>query len=71
MVQPIKSVSKLADVSDLPMIGNQQAAITAPTAGGTGATGGAFATNTIRDTHTTAINAIITVLEAHGLIADN
>ena len=71
MAQPIKSISKLADNLDNPMIGNQQSSITAPTAGGTGATGGAFATNTIRDTHTTAINAIISALEEHGLIASN
>ena len=71
MATIIKKVSQLADSSDKPMIGARQAAITAPTAGGTGATGGAFATNTIRDTHTTAINAIITALEAHGLIESN
>lgn len=64
-------ISKLADVNDKPMIGERQAAITAPTAGGTGATAGAFASAVIRDTHTTAINAIITALEAHGLIESN
>jgi hypothetical protein len=64
-------ISKLADANDKPMIGDRQAAITAPTAGGTGATAGAFASAAIRDTHTTAINAIITALEAHGLIESN
>lgn len=71
MTQPAKSKSKLADTSDKAQIGDRQAAITAPTAGGSGATAGAFASSTIRDTHTTAINAIIAALEAHGLIADN
>jgi hypothetical protein len=71
MTQPTKQESKLADATDLPQIGNQQAAITAPTPGGTGATAGAFADATIRDSHTTAINACIAALEAHGLIADN
>lgn len=71
MAQPLKTIAKLADNTDKPMIGNQQAAITAPTAGGSGATAGAFASAAIRDTHTTAINAIISTLEEHGLIADN
>lgn len=71
MAQPNKSESKLADATDNPQVGNRIAAITAPTAGGSGATAGAFADATIRDSHTDAINAIIAALEAHGLIADN
>jgi hypothetical protein len=71
MASLVKQVSKLADASDKPLIGDRQAAITAPTAGGTGATAGAFADATIRDSHTTAINDIITALEAHGLIESN
>ena len=71
MATLVKSVSQVADSSDKPMLGARQAAITAPTAGGTGATAGAFASAVIRDTHTTAINAIITALEAHGLIESN
>jgi len=71
MTQPAKSKSKLADTTDKPQIGDRASAITAPTAGGSGATAGAFANATIRDSHTTAINAIIAVLEAHGLCADN
>jgi hypothetical protein len=71
MATLIKQISKLADSSHKPMIGERQAAITAPTAGGTGATAGAFASAVIRDTHTTAINDIITALEAHGLIESN
>lgn len=66
-----KHVSRLADESDKPLIGSRQAAITAPSPGGTGATAGAFASAVIRDEHTTAINAIITALEAHGLIESN
>jgi hypothetical protein len=71
MASLVKQVSKLADASDKPLIGDRQAAITAPTAGGVGATAGAFADATIRDSHTTAINDIITALEAHGLIESN
>lgn len=71
MTQPTAKISKLADTSDNPQIGDRATAITAPTAGGSGATAGAFASAVIRDTHTTAINAIISCLESHGLSADN
>ena len=71
MATLVKQISKLADDAGKPMIGERQSAITAPTAGGTGATAGAFADATIRDSHTTAINDIITALEAHGLIESN
>lgn len=58
-----KEVSQLADSSDKPMIGARQAAITNVTVTGT------YATD---DTPIeTAINAIITTLEAHGLIESN
>ena len=58
-----KHVSQLADESDKPMIGARQAAITNVTVTGT------YATD---DTPIeTAINAIITTLEAHGLIESN
>lgn len=58
-----KHVSQLADSSDKPMIGARQAAITNVTVTGT------YATD---DTPIeTAINAIITTLEAHGLIESN
>ena len=58
-----KENSQLADSSDKPMIGARQAAITNVTVTGT------YATD---DTPIeTAINAIITALEAHGLIESN
>lgn len=58
-----KEVSQMADSSDKPMIGARQAAITNVTVTGT------YATD---DTPIeTAINAIITTLEAHGLIESN
>lgn len=66
-----KQNSQFADSADKPMIGSRQAAITAPSPGGVGATAGAFASAAIRDEHTDAINAIITALEAHGLIETN
>ena len=71
MAQPAKGVSKLADTGDNPQIADRQTAITAPPAGGTGATAGAYDTAANRDLMITAINDIITVLEAHGLTADN
>lgn len=55
-----KENSKLCDNADNPMIGEQQAAITAPTGGVT----------TDAEART-AINSIITALEAHGLVASN
>ena len=60
MAQPKKTECQLADANDKPMIGNQGSAITAPT-------GGATTDAEAR----TAINAIISALEAHGLVADN
>ena len=71
MAQPSKSVAKLADNADNPLIGNQQTAITAPPAGGTGAIAGAYDTAANRDLMITAINDIISVLEEHGLVASN
>lgn len=60
MTQPKKEDSQLADKNDKPMISTQGSAITAPT-------GGATTDAEAR----TAINSIISALEAHGLIADN
>lgn len=58
-----KRNSQMADSSDNPMIGAQQDSIANVTVTGT------YATD---DTPIeTAINAIITALEAHGLIASN
>ena len=58
-----KENSQMADANDKPMIGARQAAITNVTVTGT------YATD---DTPIeTAINAIITALEAHGLIESN
>lgn len=61
MAQPNKHDSQLADANGNPMIGKTQgAAVTAPTGGAT------------QDAEArTAINDIISRLEAHGLIADN
>lgn len=55
-----KEDSQLADSSDKPMIGARQSAITAPS-------GGATTDAEAR----TAINSIITALEAHGLVESN
>jgi len=60
MAQPNAQDSQLADRDNKPMIANQGDAITAPT-------GGATTDAEAR----TAINSIISALEAHGLIADN
>lgn len=60
MAQPTPQDSQLADASDNPMIANQGAAITAPTGG-----------VTVDAEARTAINSIISALEAHGLVADN
>ena len=58
-----KENSQMSDSDDKPMIGARQAAITAVSVTGT------YATD---DTPIeTAINAIITALEAHGLIESN
>lgn len=60
MAQPNKQDSQLADSADNPMIADQGAAITAPTGGAT-----------VDAESRTAINDIISRLEAHGLVADN
>lgn len=60
MAQPNKQDSQLADRNHKPMIAEQQTAITAPTGGAT-----------VDAESRTAINAIISALEAHGLVADN
>lgn len=61
-----KSDSQLADKNDKPLIGARQASITAvANAVGQAPTDDEF------DAAVAAINAIITVLEAHGLIESN
>lgn len=55
-----KMKSKLANTNQIPQIVDAQTAITAPTGGAT-----------IDAEGRTAINAIITVLEAHGLVKEN
>ena len=75
MAQPTDAQSHLYDRGDNPMIADQQSAITA-----------ASAAHTVADTSETcdrsdieakldllgtAINSIISTLEAHGLVADN
>lgn len=64
-----KQESKLADNADKPLIGNRQAAITAVSGTADGTYGTAEAA--IINGNVTAINAIITALEAHGLIESN
>jgi len=62
MTQPTKEVSKLADASSNPQIGNRQAAVADISVSGT------YATD---DTPIeTAVNGILAALRAHGLIAD-
>lgn len=69
MTQPTAKVSKLADSNDNPQIAERGAAVTAVA----GTADGTYSSNeqTLINAQTTAINAIIERLEAHGLIADN
>lgn len=72
---PVKSISKLADGSGNPLIGEQQTTIAELTDSTTGTAG-----DTVDDTTASVkddiaslaakINAILQVLAAHGLIAD-
>jgi hypothetical protein len=62
-----KGDSQMADRSQNPLIGPRQAAITAAVA----ITGTEDPTEAEYNLLVTAINAIITVLEAHGLVASN
>lgn len=80
MANPKATESQLADRLDNPMIGSQQAniadaAVTATLTGvDTGTDMTAAQAATIVDdltNHTTKINAILDVLEAHGLMADS
>ena len=57
-------------VDDKVVVKAQEANITNPPAGGTGATAGAFDTAANRDLMIQSINDIIQVLENHGLTAD-
>lgn len=60
MAQPSKEKTKLADSLNNGQIADRQAAITSPSGGGT------------QDTEArTAIDSIISTLEAHGLVDDN
>lgn len=61
-----KEDSQLADKNDKPLIGARQASITA-----VANAGGATPDGTEFNAAVAAINAIITVLEAHGLIESN
>ena len=80
MANPKATESQLADALDNPMIGSQQAniadaAVTATLTGVdtgtdmTAAQAGTIVTDLTN--HTTKINAILDVLEAHGLMADS
>lgn len=62
-----KEESKLADNTERPLIGNRQDAITDVAA----ITGGESPSEAEFNGAVTAINAIITTLEAHGLIESN
>lgn len=70
MTQPSKAVSKLADSSSLPQIGDQQGAITdvAVTAA-TSSTPFGYA-EAQANAIVTDLNLVLAVLRAHGLIAD-
>lgn len=81
MAQPTAQTAKLADSTDKPQIGDQQAAIASVTDALDGATltGTALttsATPTVDELETAVgvlggkINEILTALRAHGLIAD-
>jgi hypothetical protein len=58
MTQPVASTTKLADSNQNGQIGEQQAAVADITPAADGTTAG------------TAVNSILAVLRAHGLIAD-
>lgn len=60
MANLTKQDSQLADRNSNPLIGTRQAAITNPTGGAT-----------VDAEARTAITAVITALEAHGLIVSN
>jgi len=70
MAQPTDAESHLYDRSDNPMINDQQAAIADASAGGSGATAGAFASASLRDETIDAVNLILAAMRKHGLIAD-
>jgi hypothetical protein len=81
MTQPTAKVSKLADTTDNPQIGDRQAAIADVTdaldgATLTGATLTTSATPTVDELEANdgvlggKVNAILAALRAHGLIAD-
>lgn len=72
MAQPSKVDAQLADRNDKPMIGTQGAAITAAsTAHALNATFSDVEVETALNALGTAINSIISRIEAHGLVADN
>lgn len=59
MANPAKETTQLADKNQKGMIANRQALVTDPTGGAT-----------VDAQARTAINAILDILEAHGLMAD-
>lgn len=77
MTQPTAAIAKLVDKQNNPQIGDQGSAITAltdSTAGTVSDTIDYASTPAVSDDLASLgakINAIIEVLEAHGLIADN
>ena len=72
MTQPAKGVSKLADSTGNPQVGDRQAAITAAVvAHALNATFSDTEVEAALDLLGVAINSIISTLEAHGLAADN
>lgn len=67
-----KEDSQLSDNANKPLIGARQAALTAvATTGATTSTPYGYTTAAQADAITARINEIITVLEAHGLVASN
>ena len=70
MTQPTEAESKFIDKLDNPMINDQQAAIADASAGGSGATAGAYASAALRDETIAAVNLILAAMRKHGLIAD-
>ena len=67
MANPKATESQLADRLDNPLIGSQQDNI----ADATAITGGQSPTEAEHNALVTKINAILDVLEAHGLMADS
>jgi hypothetical protein len=71
MTQPTAKVSKLADSSDNPQIGDQQAAITDVVATAATSTTPFGYAEAQANAIVTDLNLVLAALRAHGLIADS